>query len=50
MPYATDPKKYYEADLSTQSRHRHGRGRTFSNGDKTVYEDLVHDWLTMTGS
>ena len=19
---------------------------TFSNGDKTVYEDLVHDWLT----
>ena len=41
-----DPKKYYEADPRLKAAIDMVADGTFSNGDKTVYEDLVHDWLT----
>ena len=41
-----EPKKYYEADPRLKAAIDMVADGTFSNGDKTVYEDLVHDWLT----
>ena len=41
-----EPKKYYEADPRLKAAVDMVADGTFSNGDKTVYEDLVHDWLT----
>ena len=40
------PAKYYEADPRLKAAIDMVADGTFSNGDKTVYEDLVHDWLT----
>ena len=41
-----EPKKYYEADPRLKAAIDMVADGTFSNGDKTVYGDLVHDWLT----
>ena len=41
-----DPRKYYEADPRLKAAIDMVANGTFSNGDKTVYEDLVRDWLT----
>ena len=41
-----NPASYYEADPRLKHAIDMVADGTFSNGDKTVYEDLVHDWLT----
>ena len=41
-----EPRKYYEADPRLKAAIDMVADGTFSNGDKTVYEDLVRDWLT----
>ena len=41
-----DPKKYYDANPRLKAAIDMVADGTFSNGDKTVFEDLVHDWLT----